>query len=55
MIKDYCKKTGQLKEILISIHTNPSAEGLEKNLRKLADILYIIPDSLELRIKICDT
>ena len=52
MRKDYIQKQKQLGEILSIILENPSAEVLEENLWKLRNLIEVVPDSLEFRIKI---
>ena len=52
MRKDYIQKQKQLGDILSIILENPSAEVLEENLWKLRNLIEVVPDSLEFRIKI---
>ena len=52
--KDYIQKQKQLGDILSIILENSSAEALEENLWKLRNLIEVVPDSLEFRIKIID-
>ena len=52
MRKDYIQKQKQLGDILSIILENPSAEVLEENLWKIRNMIEVVPDSLEFRIKI---
>ena len=54
MRKDYIQKQKQLGDILSIILENSSAEALEENLWKLRNLIEVVPDSLEFRIKIID-